>query len=137
MLSDWNDAACSPGQLPQPSVTGFVPLLAPSNSIVPDFSYPFPLPTFPLRRVFAAPQMVFRVGIALLASAQEQLCAMPFERLVAALNGRKFPILNKQPDALMKVRGAALQASASIDSCLKSLGRQWVSTGMDTLMHDH
>lgn len=48
--------------------------------------------------------MVFRVGIALLASAQEQLCAMPFERLVAALNGRKFPILNKQPDALIKVR---------------------------------
>jgi hypothetical protein len=44
------------------------------------------------------------VGIALLASAQDQLCHMPFERLVAALNGRKFPILNKQPDALMKVR---------------------------------
>lgn len=49
-------------------------------------------------------QVVFRVGIALLASAQEQLCVMPFERLVAALNGRKFPILNKQPDSLMKVR---------------------------------
>jgi hypothetical protein len=43
------------------------------------------------------------VGIALLASAQDQLCHMPFERLVAALNGRKFPILNKQPDSLMKV----------------------------------
>lgn len=48
-------------------------------------------------------QVVFRVGIALLASAQEQLCHMPFERLVAALNGRKFPVLTKQPDALMKV----------------------------------
>jgi hypothetical protein len=62
---------------------------------------------------FAAPQMVFRVGIALLASAQEQLCAMPFERLVAALNGRKFPILNKQPDALMKVRDAVRQVQNS------------------------
>lgn len=48
-------------------------------------------------------QVVFRVGIALLASTQEQLCAMPFERLVAALNGRKFPILEKHPDVLMKV----------------------------------
>lgn len=48
-------------------------------------------------------QVLFRVGIALLASAHDQLCAMPFERLVAALNSRKFPILKKNPDVLMKV----------------------------------
>jgi hypothetical protein len=74
------------------------------------------------RRSAAFLQVVFRVGIALLASAQEQLCAMPFERLVAALNGRKFPILNKQPDALMKV---SLQAHAS--SCLH--------LGIDLVLH--
>lgn len=57
-------------------------------------------------------QVVFRVGIALLASAQDQLCHMPFERLVAALNGRKFPILNKQPDSLIKVRVGSAANSA-------------------------
>jgi hypothetical protein len=29
---------------------------------------------------------------------------MPFERLVEGLNGRKFPLLARHPDALMKVR---------------------------------
>jgi alpha-D-ribose 1-methylphosphonate 5-triphosphate synthase subunit PhnH len=51
----------------------------------------------------AAVQVVFRVGVALLLSAQEQLLGMPFERLVEGLNGRKFPLLARHPDALMKV----------------------------------
>lgn len=50
-------------------------------------------------------QVVFRVGLVLLASAQEQLLGMPFEKLVAALNARRFPVLERHPDALMRVRG--------------------------------
>lgn len=48
-------------------------------------------------------QVVFRVGAALLLSAQDTLLAAPFERLVEALNGRRFPLLSRHPDALMKV----------------------------------
>lgn len=80
-------------------------LLCCSSALLPCCSSALPLfcdaALLPYRSLL---QVVFRVGIVLLASAQEQLCAMPFERLVAALNGRKFPILKKQPDSLMKVR---------------------------------
>jgi hypothetical protein len=52
--------------------------------------------------------VVFRVGVALLLSAQDQLLGMPFERLVEALNGRKFPVLARHPDVLMKVRNMSM-----------------------------
>lgn len=61
-------------------------------------------------------QVVFRVGLALLGSAQEQLVSLPFEALVAALNGRKFAILDKHPDVLMQV-GAEL-----VHVCLYRVG---------------
>lgn len=61
------------------------------------------LPTTSLARGVLC-QVVFRVGIVLLSSSQEQLLGMPFEKLVAALNSRKFPVLDRHPDALMKVR---------------------------------
>jgi hypothetical protein len=48
---------------------------------------------------------VFRVGLALLGSAADELAHEPFERLVAALNARKFPALRRPPDSLMRVRG--------------------------------
>jgi hypothetical protein len=48
---------------------------------------------------------VFRVGLALLGSAADELGAEPFERLVARLNARKFPALRRPPDSLMRVRG--------------------------------
>jgi hypothetical protein len=47
--------------------------------------------------------VVFRVGLALLGSEADSLAALPFEALVAALNGRRFAILQKHPDALIKV----------------------------------
>lgn len=53
---------------------------------------------------------VFRVGLALLASAQDELMGEPFERLVARLNARKFPALRRPPDSLMR---AALRISVS------------------------
>ncbi|WIA21023.1 hypothetical protein OEZ85_005352 [Tetradesmus obliquus] len=55
-------------------------------------------------------KVVFRVGAALLLSAQDTLLAAPFERLVEALNGRRFPLLSRHPDALMK---AALRIPVS------------------------
>jgi len=48
---------------------------------------------------------VFRVGLALLGSAQDELLGAPFEKLVARLNARKFPALRRPPDSLMRVRG--------------------------------
>lgn len=50
---------------------------------------------------------VFRVGLALLASAQDELQGAPFEKLVARLNARKFPALRRPPDSLMRVGGGA------------------------------
>lgn len=52
-------------------------------------------------------QVVFRIGIVLLSSAQEQLIAMPFEKLVGQLNSKtKFPVLSRHPDVLIKVRAS-------------------------------
>jgi hypothetical protein len=65
----------------------------------------------------AAAQVVFRVGVALLLSAQEQLLGMPFERLVEGLNGRKFPLLARHPDALMKVCGTVLRMWSVTNTC--------------------
>jgi hypothetical protein len=44
------------------------------------------------------------VGLALLGSAEPVLLQLPFEKLVAALNQRRFPALNRPPDSLMRVR---------------------------------
>jgi hypothetical protein len=48
--------------------------------------------------------VLFRVGIALLASGRRQLLAAPFESLVSGLNGRALPALQDSPDDLLQVR---------------------------------
>ena len=54
---------------------------------------------------------VFRVGLALVGSAADELAAEPFERLVARLSGaRQLPLLRKHPDALLR---AALRIRVS------------------------
>jgi len=47
--------------------------------------------------------LVCRVGLALLKTAEEELVALPFEQLLAALNSKRFPAFTKPPGQLMKV----------------------------------
>ena len=44
-----------------------------------------------------------RVGLALLKTAEDELLALPFEQLLAALNSKRFPAFSKSPGQLMKV----------------------------------
>jgi hypothetical protein len=48
-------------------------------------------------------KVIFRVGLALLKTAEEELVALPFEQLLAALNSKRFPAFSKPPGQLMKV----------------------------------
>lgn len=45
----------------------------------------------------------YRVGLALLKTAEDELLALPFEQLLAALNSKRFPAFSKSPGQLMKV----------------------------------
>lgn len=44
-----------------------------------------------------------RVGLALLKTAEEELLALPFEQLLAALNSKRFPSFSRSPGQLIKV----------------------------------
>ena len=50
------------------------------------------------------------MGIALLKTAEEELIALPFEQLLAALNSKRFPAFERPPGQLLKV---ALSISVS------------------------
>lgn len=47
--------------------------------------------------------VICRVGLALLKTAEEELLALPFEQLLAALNSKRFPALSRSPGQLIKV----------------------------------
>lgn len=98
------------------------------------FSYSLPFEH--LLRVWDAllldgPKIIFRVGIALLRSAESTLCQLPFDRLVAALNARKFPILTRPPKALIK---AACRVQVS--KKLEQLKARYEREGRGSLAHE-
>ncbi|WIA41307.1 hypothetical protein OEZ86_004906 [Tetradesmus obliquus] len=101
------------GHLEAEGVEGVVPSMYCTHWFNTIFAYSLPFEQ--LLRVWdvfllEGMKVVFRVGAALLLSAQDTLLAAPFERLVEALNGRRFPLLSRHPDALMK---AALRIPVS------------------------
>lgn len=44
-----------------------------------------------------------RVGLALLKTAEDTLLALPFERLLTALNSKQFPAFSRPPAQLLKL----------------------------------
>ncbi|BDA47094.1 TBC1 domain family member 10A [Coccomyxa sp. Obi] len=49
------------------------------------------------------PKIIFRVGLALLKTAEDTLLALPFERLLTALNSKQFPAFSRPPAQLLKL----------------------------------
>ena len=43
-----------------------------------------------------------RVGLALLHTAEDELCRLPFEQLLAALNSKRFPAFSRPPEYLIR-----------------------------------
>ncbi|KAK9918049.1 hypothetical protein WJX75_000768 [Coccomyxa subellipsoidea] len=49
------------------------------------------------------PKVIFRVGLALLKTSEDTLLALPFERLLTALNSKQFPAFSRPPAQLLKL----------------------------------
>ncbi|KAK9807796.1 hypothetical protein WJX72_009633 [[Myrmecia] bisecta] len=47
-------------------------------------------------------KVVFRVGLALLKTAESELVTLPFEQLLAALNSKRFPAFSRSPVSLLR-----------------------------------
>ena len=56
------------------------------------------------------------MGLALLKTAEEELIALPFEQLLAALNSKRFPAFSKSPGQLLKV-AMGIKLSRRLAAC--------------------